>query len=1025
MILSLLRKFDRYTKLLRFFLVISLLMVCTSCASFSSNRTYTARYPNSASLPAGNMPAFQENPSGGTTQTATSSRTAPVFTQPQRETQSTIPSVPKTEPIKGQGTRSTTVVPAQTPNAVTTSELDLILGPRTVLARPGSEVILTAGLRDRSGYLRTNQRIDWSIAPQSVGHFSQIQKRELSNFLVLDFVKPQIISDTQAVTTTSRSEMILDRGTLNPNDDIVVRRGESWISVNSPREGITTVTARAPKVSGNQVQSKTCRIVWVDAAVRLPESKLLDFGSTYTLTTALRRVSDACPLEQWRVRYEICNESSAVFGDGNRMLEVYTNRDGKAKIEMHQPIAREEETVVSVQIIRPAEGDFPDPVVVQDSRVHYRWMPNTINIAKSMPKEAYIGSIVPAVISVTNLTEQTLHNIRIIDKQPLGLVLKGAVPEGLNAVDGYQWHVDRLAPHETYTIQVNYRVEQPGAHISVAQVQVEKLGNNLVVECSATLKAGGDMSPYMPLMPEEKFGENEKSEADAQPTPTFKTEDSPKDSEKTEGEREIGRLLGDNHGTGALSPPSETGGGDTNSKEASEQPSSNAEESQKSEEPSKIYTKTPQRAPVFPPEAPGAQITIAMDADKYVQIGKPFTMKFAIENYTQLVLNNVKIRIANTPGLSNQDPQNKYLVERNIRNMPARKQVRLHMDFLPTQIGKQQVQVTLELPNGKEFRREAHIFVVEADDKSVTPRTFETPAEIPAETPTENPVETPTDTTSNDTLTVPETNLQQKENSLETPPEIESETPTTSESTPKTFADEEPAVSEGGSLDSIPDSLELPSETKTESVEDGGVSADAPVETSATEGKQDTLSKTEKESTKNGNSAVRQPAKPLPQTGQATVETVIKQENEHGDPAFTITLEESADKIYVGDQFSYTLKLINTSSAPVKQIELMLAFPPDTLEIQKEEVAGPTEVDVNVGAGMVKYSPISEITPGQTVQYQVKVKALQAGTIQAHAHLLENGTPRSQKTCETTIEKKVKEKEKEEIKNIKEKKNTT
>lgn len=1011
MILSQLRKFDHYIKLLRFFLVISLLVVCTSCASFSSNRTYTARYPNSASLPAGNTPAFQENPSGGTTQTATSSRSTPVFTQPQKETQSTVPSVPKTEPIKGQGTRSTTIVPAQTPNAVTTAELDLIMGPRTVLARPGSEVILTAGLRDRSGYLRTNQRIDWSIAPQSVGHFSRIQKRELANIFVLDFVKPQIISDTQAVTTTSRSEMILDRGTPNLNDDIVVRRGESWISVSSPREGITTVTARAPKVSGNQVQSQTSRIVWVDAAVKLPESKLLDFGSTYTLTTALRRVSDAYPLEQWRVRYEICNNSSAVFGDGNRMLEVYTNRDGEAKIEMHQPIAREEETVVSVQIIRPAEGDFTDPVVVQDSRVHYRWMPNTINIAKSMPKEAYIGSIVPAVISVTNLTEQPLHNIRIIDKPPLGLALKGAVPEGLNAVDGYQWHVERLAPRETYTIQVNYRVEQPGSYISVSQVQAQKLGNNLVVECSATLKAGGEMSPYTPPMPEEKFGENEKREADAQPTPTFATEDPPKESEETESEREIERLMQENHETEALSPPSETGGGETSSKEASEQPSSNAEEAPKSEEPSKIYTKTPQRAPVFPPEAPGTQITIAMDADKYVQIGKPFTMKFAIENYTQLILNNVKIRITNTSGLSNQDPQNKYLIERNIRNMPAQKQVRLHMDFLPTQIGKQQIQVTLTLPNGKEFQREAHIFVVEADDKSVTPRTFETPAEAP------------TDTTSDDTLAVPETNLQEDENSLETPPEIESETPTTLESTPKTFADEEPAVSEEDSLESIPDSLELPGETETKPVENGGVSSDVPVKTPSTEGKQDTLSESSKESTNNENRAIRQSANPLPQTGPATVETVIKQENEHGDPAFTITLEESVDKIYVGDQFSYTLKLINTSSVPVKQIELMLAFPPDTLEIQKEEVAGPTEVDVNVGAGMVKYSPISEITPGQTVQYKVKVKAIQAGTIQAHAHLLENGTPRSQKTCETTIEKKVKEKEG--IKNIKEKKKAT
>ncbi|MDO4629384.1 MAG: hypothetical protein Q4C70_09395, partial [Planctomycetia bacterium] len=799
MILSQLRKSNIYTQLLRFSLVISLLVVCTSCTSISSNHTYTTHYPNSASLPAGNTPAFQGSNPSSPSSTVPSSRSAPVFTPPRtttpsgatpgNATQNTTPSVPKPEPPQGQGTRNTTVVPARAPNAATVSELDLIMGPRTVIARPGSEVILTAGLRDRSGYLRTNQRIDWTISPQSVGHFSRIQERELTNFLVLDFVKPQIISDTQAVTTTSRSEIILDRGTPNLNDDIVVRRGESWVSVSSPREGMTIITARAPKVSGNQVQAQTSRIVWIDAAVKLPESRLLDFGSTYTLTTALRRVSDAQPLDRWRVRYEICNDSTAVFGDGNKMLEVYTNRDGEAKIEMRQPISREEETVVSVQIIRPAEGDFTEPVIVQDSKIHYRWTPNTINITKSMPKEAYIGDVVPAVISVTNLTDQELHNVRIVDLQQPGLVLKGAVPESQDAQDGRQWLVEKLAPHETYTIQLNYRVEQPGAYISFAQVQTQKLGNNLVVECSASLQAGSDTSPFTPEMPKKNLngngnpsenqsgnlGENSQNSIPS-PTPTFVIDDKnheknsvadpfgnttqplppPTDNskdvyvphvntqqstEKTdEKTTENGSEKDDEKDGGKDGNPSENtnenSGENTNGAGnfpvTPELPAPKLAPKEKPKKATNVYAKSPQRAQVLPKESPNAQITFNIDADAQVSLNQPFRVTITINNHTILPQTNVGILVANSRGLSNQSPSGDiYLIERNIRELPAQKQLRLRMDFMPVLPGDQVIEVKLMLSNGKEYRREARLFVREAEN-TTTP---DVPPAIPPLTP--------------------------------------------------------------------------------------------------------------------------------------------------------------------------------------------------------------------------------------------------------------------------------------------------
>ena len=120
-------------------------------------------------------------------------------------------------------------------------------------------------------------------------------------------------------------------------------------------------------------------------------------------------------------------------------------------------------------------------------------------------------------------------------------------------------------------------------------------------------------------------------------------------------------------------------------------------------------------------------------------------------------------------------------------------------------------------------------------------------------------------------------------------------------------------------------------------------------------------------------------------------------------PCFTISLEESKTGVKVGEKFSYTLKLINTTSEPVKELEIWMLLPPDCAEILKESVAGPTETQLDVASGIVKYAPM-EIQPGAAVTCKVEVKTLKAGTFQAHVQLLQNGKLRSQKLRETKIE---------------------
>lgn len=874
------------TKGLRILQEVLACMALVLWAGCASHPTYRSNYSGAGNLAPGNSePSFSSEPAS----------TVPPYTS------STATPGDPNKPL--QDSRSTTVVPAinsnssQQPRGSVWSQTDLLLGPRTVVARPGSEVILTAGLRDKTGHLVTNQRIDWSIAPNSVGHFSQIQERELRNLLVFDFVKPKILSDTQAVTTTSRSELTLDRGTPNLNDDIVVRRGESWISVTSPREGVTIVNASATPQSDGACKTQSSRIIWVDAAVKLPESKVLDFGSSYTLTTALRRVSNERPLERWRVRYQIAGNSTATFGDGNKMLEVYTNYQGEAKVTMRQPIARQEETTVNIQIIRPADENFNEAVIVQESRLHFNWRPNTINIQKTMPTEARIGEIVPATIFVTNLTNQPLQNVRIVDISQPGLVLKGAGPLGSDAPEGRQWLVDSLAPGATYIVQLNYRIEQPGSYLSFSRVQTQKMGNDLTVECSAQVSAGSDTSPYQPELPKSVPTAPDSSQALA--SPGNGTSSSPGDlSDPFDGS------------TKPLPPPPDTeedvyvpGGGQDSAptvpplKSEPTTPPSTSGPAEKDGKQSEIASQSPQYAQVFPNEDPDAKLGLDIVAPARVKRGETFRVFIQLSNRNLMDLHNVGIQVSNSRGLSNKNPDGDLnFVERNIQVVPQQKMTRIRTDFVATVSGDQVIEVKLNLSTGKEYRREARLRVLEEDgsepaktDASVPPQKEQTPSTV-------EPPEVPP-------LDLPKENEEKKEEKTE----------------------EDKTVGELLGVDSMSDS------------------------------------------------------------------------------EFAISLEESKPDLKVGDLFDYTLKIVNSKNETAKDVVVLFALPQENAVIQKDSVKGPGKAELNEESGLLRFSAIPVMAPGETIQFTIPVKILILGAFNVRIDVLEGGKMKAKKTQDTRV----------------------
>ena len=135
-------------------------------------------------------------------------------------------------------------------------DVGVILSPQVTVAPVGSEVVVVAGVLGPDGYLRTNRRLEWSLAPGGVGHFVAVGKNGPVDLLLGDFNRPRKVDNTFAVGSTSRKYLQLDRGTPTTVDDVCVLRGQGWITLNSPIEGTSHVVVLAPEVHGRESRTR-------------------------------------------------------------------------------------------------------------------------------------------------------------------------------------------------------------------------------------------------------------------------------------------------------------------------------------------------------------------------------------------------------------------------------------------------------------------------------------------------------------------------------------------------------------------------------------------------------------------------------------------------------------------------------------------------------------------------------------------------------------------------------------------------
>lgn len=350
---------------------------------------------------------------------------------------------------------------------------ELQVTPSRIVAPVNTEVIMAAGICSPNGYYVTRQPLEWMLAQDGVGQIVAVghESRGDTSFLLRN--SPQKVATNYARAHTSTISQTLNRGTPNPNDDVCLQKGQSWISITSPTEGTSHVVVWAPKEMNWDRRKATATIYWVDAAWRLPQSSQASAGRPHPLTTVLTR-SGGDPINGWLVRYEVLDGPPATFLRGGTSLEVRSDGAGRAVAEIVPSSPEPGITTVRVQVIRPAaRGDLPQMVVGQGI-VGVHWTTPGLSVRALGSSSVSADGTLAYRVEVTNSGDQPTHNVALSFTPPTGVSILNGTPAPQQFGQRFEWRLGDLPPGTGRTVELNCRATVPGAiHSSFVATSTE------------------------------------------------------------------------------------------------------------------------------------------------------------------------------------------------------------------------------------------------------------------------------------------------------------------------------------------------------------------------------------------------------------------------------------------------------------------------------------------------------------------------------------------------------------------------
>ncbi|HZZ73591.1 MAG TPA: hypothetical protein VFE24_15165, partial [Pirellulales bacterium] len=361
-----------------------------------------------------------------------------------------------------------------------------------------SEVVVVSTTYGANGAPLGGSRVEWLLAQGGVGEFVTLGDRDETSLFHEARNLPKKVSNTYAIGESSPINVLITRGTASNRDDVALAVGQTWISVTSPVEGTSYVSAFGPDVHNWDQRRATTTISWVDAKWTPPAPAVVKVGEKYILTTTVNRQSDGTPLVGWRVRYEILGQpagAAASTAEGSQVVEVATNDSGKASVEIAQPKPGPSTVPVNVQLFRATDPANPNSkrALIGAYNTQVTWVESapaaapaasipaasapsipvtpsnpippattpaipptatTFDVQVTGPEQAAVGSEAKFTINVTNRGTTTAHGLTISDSFEPGLEYPSKSPIGNTLKD--------IEPGQTLPVILRFTVRQPG-----------------------------------------------------------------------------------------------------------------------------------------------------------------------------------------------------------------------------------------------------------------------------------------------------------------------------------------------------------------------------------------------------------------------------------------------------------------------------------------------------------------------------------------------------------------------------------
>jgi hypothetical protein len=119
----------------------------------------------------------------------------------------------------------------------------------------------------------------------------------------------------------------------------------------------------------------------------------------------------------------------------------------------------------------------------------------------------------------------------------------------------------------------------------------------------------------------------------------------------------------------------------------------------------------------------------------------------------------------------------------------------------------------------------------------------------------------------------------------------------------------------------------------------------------------------------------------------------------------TLSIADLADPVTVGGELQYLIRVTNAGRSADTQAALIVVLPAGAPRDAIKVIAPPTRHQVEELDPIVRFFPLPEIKPGESVRYRVNVRADRAGTVKVKAVLSSQGLGQQQiqADVETTV----------------------